>query len=141
VSKVGFFDRADTMACFSTDGSLPVVVTAASKTAICFSNHVGIGSSWQCFVGALASSLIISSTVTGWKLLSFSDEWWTTIQMGWRQQYGRARCRPLMWSDWPDQPLYLRVSRRDLSVTAELLVLLLDVVTNCCFNWRDSQIE
>jgi len=52
-SKVGFFNRADTVACFSTDGSLLVVSevlhmtasTEASKTAICFSNHVGIGSS------------------------------------------------------------------------------------------------
>ena len=74
-SKVGFFSRAVTSACFSADGSFPVVSdvlhvtasTGASWSTTCFSSHVGIGSSWQCLDGALVTSFQISSTVTGWK--------------------------------------------------------------------------
>jgi len=52
-SSVGFFGRAVTKACFSDAGSLPLWKDAASCLVDCLTSQVGIGSSWQCFVGAL----------------------------------------------------------------------------------------
>jgi len=75
-SRVGFFRRCSTIARFSEAGTTPAwneqlhkdAMTGAIVTIVslsCFSNQVGIESSWHVLDVALASDLSISSLETG----------------------------------------------------------------------------